>query len=426
MLYNDLKQYILSGGYDEIFSKIYCGRDMTSVHERYISLVEKFCEFFGFDHDMYLFSNPSRSEISGNHTDHNLGRVCAASVDLDIIAVAAKNNENKVVIKSYGFDADELYLSDLTANEKYFGTSLSLIRGIADRFNQMGYGTGGFFAYTVSDIPVGAGLSTSAAFSDITGTIFNHFYNDGKIDAVEIAKISKYAENVHFGKPSGLMDQIACAVGGFAAIDFEDPASPVVTPLFFDLEKHGYELYIVETGASHANLTDEYAAIPFEMKSVAKIFGKDVLRGLTEADLYEKFAEIREKCGDRALLRAIHFVNEDIRAGEIVFAMQNDDIDAFLAIIKASGDSSAKYLQNSCVAGAKKEQAVSVALAVAENILKNGGGTCRVHGGGFAGTIQAFVPSENAAGLAELLDGVFGKGATHILKIRPQGAICTL
>lgn len=399
--------------------KLGYGKDTA---ERYVAAVEKFFSIYGERDDFSVFSVAGRSEICGNHTDHNHGKVAAASIDLDIIAIAAKCDGNVIRVKSEGFDEDVVDISSLSsANSKHFSSS-ALIRGTCDGFEKNGRKFGAFCAYTESRILKGSGLSSSAAFEVMIGTIENHLYNDGTMDFIEVSKIAQYAENEHFGKPCGLMDQMACAAGGFVRIDFADPKNPVAEKIDFDPSSHGYSLYIVNTGGSHADLNDDYASVPSEMKSVAKFFGKDVLRGITEADLTASASEIRKACGDRALLRAYHFVRENDRVEALFRALENDDMAGFLSVINASGASSATLLQNYYSTKAPQEQGIALACAVANSVMA-GDGACRVHGGGFAGTAQVFVPASKEAAFVREIETVFGKGSATKLTIRPGGAV---
>lgn len=397
-----------------------CLNDQTK--QRYISAVEKFFALYGETDDFHVFSVSGRSEICGNHTDHNHGKVAAASIDLDIIAVAAKCDGCEIMVKSEGFDEDIVDISSLSSElSENFG-SAALIRGVCDGLNNNGRNYGAFHAYTESRILKGSGLSSSAAFEDMIGTIENHLYNNGSIDYVEISKISQYAENVHFGKPCGLMDQMACAAGGFVGIDFEVPSSPKAENVAFDIDSHGYSLYIVNTGGSHADLNDDYASVPAEMKAVAHFFGKDVLRGISEKQLNDNALDIRRECGDRALLRAYHFVHENARVDKLFEAISRDDMPAFLSVIRESGVSSATLLQNYYSTKAPHEQGIALACAVAQSIMGDDG-ACRVHGGGFAGTAQVFVPKAKEEAFKKEIETVFGAGSATKLSIRAGGAV---
>ncbi|MBP5237263.1 MAG: galactokinase [Clostridia bacterium] len=420
----DIKNVICSGKLDGYFRREYGKEASEAQKSRYLKALDTFSSIYGGDREVSVFSVGGRSEISGNHTDHNRGRVVAAAVSLDIIAVASVRDDDTVRIKSEGFPEDAVDLGQYTAPvEESFYTSGAIIAGVADGFRRKGFAAGGLDAYTVSDVKGGSGLSSSAAFEVMVGNMLNHFYNGGRVSAIDIAKIAQYSENRFFGKPCGLMDQTACAVGGFVAIDFEDPENPKVTPLSFELEKAGYSLCIVSPGGSHADLNDEYASIPAEMKSVAGEFGKDVLRGLTEKDIIGKMPELRKKTGDRAVLRALHFIGEDRRAGELAEIISSGDIRRFLKSVSESGNSSFKYLQNVYQTKDAKEEGLALALKASEIFLEGTESACRVHGGGFAGTIQAFVPADTAGKYREYMDELFGKDSCRTLCVRPDGAV---
>ena len=403
--------------------KIY-GEKSKEASKRIAKAVNEFMSIYG-EGDFSVFSVSGRSEICGNHTDHNLGEVAAASVDLDIIAVARVVSGKVIKVKSEGFDEDVVDTKSLKPDPSENGTSASLIRGVIDGLKKNGRNTGSFVAYTTNQIKKGSGLSSSAAFEDMIGTIENHFFNEGKIGFTEIAQIGQYAENKFFGKPCGLMDQIACAAGGFVHIDFKDPKNPKTEKVKFDPEKHGYALYIVDTGGSHVNLTPDYASVPAEMKAVAELFGQKTLRGISEKTLISKTDEIRKKLGDRAMLRAIHFVRENDRVRELFKALKNDDIEAFLDVVRASGKSSATLLQNCYSVTDVKEQGIPLACAVAESVV-GPSGAFRVHGGGFAGTIQAYVPLDKEKVFVKKMSESFGKDAVTKLRIRPYGAVKVL
>ncbi len=418
-----LKEYLYGTALDAALAALYGEDKVAAQKARYAAAIDEYTALYGDGEDLHLFSVPGRTEISGNHTDHNHGKVIAGSIDLDIIAVAAKTAENKICIKSHGFDMDEVSLDNLTPDETAFFGSGAIIAGMCDGFAKKGFQFGGFKAYTTSNVLKGSGISSSAAFEVMVGNILNHFYNGGTVAAPEIAKIAQYAENVFFGKPCGLMDQVACASGGIVTIDFADPKAPIIEKLDFDLTGAGYSLCIVNTGGNHANLNDDYASIPAEMKKIASYFGKSVLREVTVEELTAKAAELRSFAGDRALLRAFHFLAENDRVTAQVAALKANDLDAFLAGVTASGNSSFKYLQNVYTAINVAEQGLSLALLLAEKALCGVSAACRVHGGGFAGTIQAFVPAEKVADFASALDAVFGENATTVLHIRPDGAV---
>ena len=421
-----LKDNILSGALDVRFSKLY-GSDESALarqRARYAALIDEFASRYGEDRDIALFSVPGRSELSGNHTDHNHGCVIAGSIDLDIIAVAAKNEDNVIRIKSEGFPEDVVDTDVFnTPDEARFGKSDALIAGVADGFRCRGFKAGGYDACTTSSVLKGSGISSSAAFEDMIGNILNHIFNEGKIDNVEIAKIAQYAENVFFGKPCGLMDQMACAVGGIVAIDFADPKCPVINKLDMDISGAGYNLCITNTGGNHADLTEDYASVPAEMKEIAAYFGKSVLRDLEEENFVASIPLLRGKYSDRSILRALHFFAENRRVGEQTEALANGDLDAFFANVIASGRSSYCYLQNVYTTKNVAEQGLSLALCLSERQLSGKKAAWRVHGGGFAGTIQAFVPTNDVPAYREAMDAAFGAGACMVLRIRPVGAI---
>ena len=413
---------IKNGSLDATLTHLY-GKDRLEAQKvRYTEAVSEFIAIYG-DLDVSIFSVPGRTEVSGNHTDHNKGCVLAAALDLDIIAIANKCDEKVISIKSKGFDRDDVDITNLDPSAYADYGSAAIIAGICDGFGKRGFAYGGFKAYTTSDVFKGSGISSSAAFEVQVCNVINHFYNDGAVDAPELAKISQYAENVFFGKPCGLMDQTACAVGGFVAIDFADPTKPVIEKLEFDLGKAGYCLCIVNTGGNHADLNEDYASVPAEMKAVAAEFGRDVLRGLTYDDILSKLPALREKVGDRAVMRALHFIEENGRVAYQKQALLDGDIDTFFRGVLASGDSSFKQLQNVYTVKCVEEQGLSLALALCKHVLDGKGGAWRVHGGGFAGTVQAFVPVALKEEFRAVLDSAFGKGACAVLNIRPEGAI---
>ncbi len=415
-----LKKELLSGALKR-YSNLYS--DIEAQTARFIKAIDKFCERFGSERDISVFSVPGRSEISGNHTDHNNGAVLAGAIDRDIIAVAAKNDDGVIRFLSEGYPESEIILSK-TDNPDNFQdyTSEALIAGMARGFLNTGYEIGGYDAYATSEVLKGSGISSSAAYEVMIGNILNYLYNGGEVDNKKVAELARYAENVFFGKPCGLMDQMACAVGGFVFIDFEKSDAPVVEPIDFSLSDYGYSLCIVNTGGNHANLNDDYASVPGEMKAVAKEFGKETLRGLREESIIKNIASLRSKLGDRAILRAIHFIRENERVVGIKAALEASNISSFLDGVLASGNSSFKYLQNVYTTLNPKEQGLSLALAVSEGFLRDKQSAWRVHGGGFAGTIQAFVKDEYADEYVALLDSVFGQGSAMHLRIRPVGA----
>lgn len=419
-LYKTIEE-IQNGAFAQRLKKVYItDEEAEKQAERYISLAKDFDGVFGNREDIRFFSAPGRTEVGGNHTDHNHGRVLAAGINLDAVAIASKNDENIVRVKSRGYNMDTVDLSDLSIDDGDTGHSNALVRGMCDGFVKRGYKIGGFDACTVSSVLSGSGLSSSAAFEVLVGTCLNYLYNDGKVDAVTIAQIAQYAENVHFGKPCGLMDQMASSVGGFITIDFKDPENPVIEKVDFDFASCGHALCIVDTKGNHSDLTDEYAAIRTEMESVASYFGKKVLRETNEAEFYKNIPEIREKFGDRAVLRAIHFFGDNARVVSEVEALRNGNFDEFKRLICESGASSYMYNQNVYSVKKPNEQPVALGLAVSEQVLKEKG-AYRVHGGGFAGTMQAFVPKELLSTYKNAVESVFGEGSCYVLLIRPLG-----
>lgn len=416
----EVKMLIESGFLDEKLTDLYVDYSRIAYQKsRYIKALDEFEKCFGAC-DVEVYSAPGRSEISGNHTDHQHGKVLAASVNLDAIAVVSKTESEEVNIVSEGFDRITVSLKELSMKESEKETTTALTKGVLAGLERMGYQNGGFNAYVTSDVLIGAGLSSSATYETIIGTIVSHLYNVGRIGETEIAMAGQYAENTYFGKPCGLMDQMACSVGSMVAIDFVDPLSPKVNQIEFDLNEFGYSLCITDTKGSHADLTADYAAVPKEMKAVAAFLGKEVLAEVSEEDFYKNLPEIRKELGDRAVLRAIHFMEENKRVSMAVEALKKQDVDSFLTQIKASGVSSFQYLQNVYTNSDVKHQNVSVALAISESILGDNG-VARVHGGGFAGTIQAFVKNDFVKNYRTGMDAVFGAGACKILKIRKCG-----
>jgi galactokinase len=387
---------------------------------RYNSLLDKFNKTFGRK-DIMLFSSPGRTEIGGNHTDHNYGRVLAGAVNMDNIAVAAKNSTNTVSILSSGYEKFEVDLSNLSPDKAEKYTSASIVRGVSSRMKELGFAIGGFECCIDSGVPVGSGLSSSASFEVLIGAIISHLFNSGKLEPVQNALIGQYAENVYFGKPCGLMDQTACAVGGLVTIDFKDPSKPIVKKVNFDFVATGFSLVITDTGGNHADLNDEYASLPTDMKAVAAELGAKVLREVSLDQVLDIAPKIREKVGDRAILRAIHFERDNQRVVEQVASLEKNDFKAFLGMVVDSGYSSYMYNQNIYPVNNVREQGVSLALALSDIVLK-GQGAWRVHGGGFAGTIQAFVPQNLLDKYITTLEHMFGKGACHNLFIRQKGA----
>lgn len=417
----DLKGMLTSGALDERLRRVYVtDSEVEAQYARYAAVIDAFSELFSGERDIRLFSAPGRTEVGGNHTDHNHGRVLAAGINLDAIAAAAKNDDNVVRVKSEGYPMDVVDLSDLSVQPSELGHSPALVRGVCQGFLNYGYKIGGFDAATASRVLSGSGLSSSAAYEVLVGTMLNYLYNDGKVDAVTIAKIAQYAENEYFGKPCGLMDQTACSVGSFVTIDFNDPQNPEIEEVKFDFAACAHALCIVDTKGSHSDLTDEYAYIREEMESVAQYFGKKVLREVPEAEFYGEIASVRKRVGDRAVLRAMHFYADNARVLKEVDALRAGDFEAFKQYILESGNSSYMYNQNVFSVKKPQEQPVSLALAISQRVLA-GRGAWRVHGGGFAGTIQAFVPLDLLDTYKSEIERVFGEDACYVLSIRPVG-----
>lgn len=418
-----LKEKIASGDYDARLKEVYLSdKAVADQKERLAVIIDEYVKLFGDNENIELFSAPGRTEVGGNHTDHNHGKVLAASVDLDTVAAAVKRDDSVIVEKSFNFDALEVDISDLNIHTEEFGKSSGLIRGMCAGFVEYGYKIGGFNAASMSRVLSGSGLSSSAAYEVLIGTILNHLYNDGKVSAVDIAKIAQFAENKYFGKPCGLMDQMASSVGSFITIDFKDPSEPIIKKVNFDFASCGHALCIIDTGGDHADLTDDYAAVRGEMEQAAEVFGKNVLRDVDEAEFMSNISLVREKVNDRAVLRAMHFYAENKRAEAEVKALESGDFDAFKELVTESGRSSYMYNQNVFTTKDVAHQGVSLALAMCEYLLK-GKGAWRVHGGGFAGTVQAFVPVDMLDDFCEKIEAVFSKGSCHVLSIRPFGGI---
>jgi len=387
----------------------------------YENMKEQFQTIFHKEAE-YVYSAPGRSELSGNHTDHQHGCVLAAAINLEAVACVSRNAENVIRIQSKGYPMCTVDLSDLSVHAEEMNTTMALIRGVAARMNELGCDVKGFDAYVESTVLPGSGLSSSAAFEVLVGTIINGVYFDNKCTAVEIAQISQYAENVYFGKPCGLMDQMACSVGNIISIDFADTAKPVIERIDFDFPKAGYALCIIDSGADHADLTDEYADITKELKAVCGVFGKNYLREVDEDEFYAKIPEVRAAAGDRGVMRAMHIFDENKRVKKQVEALKNNDFDTFLQYVILSGQSSWMYLQNVIPTGAKGHQEVALALGLTKKLL-GGKGAYRVHGGGFAGTIQAFVPLTMLDEFKAGIEKVLGEGSCHVLSIRAEGGV---
>ncbi|MBR6486880.1 MAG: galactokinase, partial [Lachnospiraceae bacterium] len=415
-----LKEFIKNGSMDERLVDIYADKALLDKQkERYTAAVDKFISLYG-NREVTVFSAPGRSEVGGNHTDHQHGQVLAAAVNLDVIAIVSATDDGIIKVVSDSFDIAPIDVNDLEKKDEEEGSSEALIRGVAGKIKADGFKVGGFVAYMTSDVLVGAGLSSSAAFEVAVGNVLSGLYNNMDLTDVYIAKVSQYAENHYFGKPCGLMDQMASSVGSLVNIDFYDVNEPVINPVKVEFDKFGHSLCIVDTKGDHADLTPEYAAIPVEMKKVARYFGKDYLKEVPYDDFYDKIPEVRRECGDRAVLRALHFFEDDRRVTDEVNALKAGDFEEFKKLIRESGDSSYKYLQNVYPVCDLDNQNVAVALALTEHILKDKAGY-RVHGGGFAGTIQAFVPNDLVDDYKRGIEKYFGEGSCHVLKVRKYG-----
>ena len=411
---------VSTGVYDTLFSRLYPGEDPIFHRKRWNELLNSHNKRVGDDYPR-LFSAPGRTELSGNHTDHNRGCVLAASVQLDTIAAVSQSSgadSNTVVIISEGYKPVSVDLADLTKIPAESGNTTALVRGIAAGIVESGGRVGGFNATTTSRVLGGSGLSSSAALEVLVGSIFNELFNKGRFSPVELAKIGQYAENEYFDKPCGLMDQVACANGGAVAIDFSDPSSPAVEAVNADFHAAGFTLAVVDSGGNHADLTADYAAIPGEMRQVAEELGFEVLRETDEQAFLAALPDIRKKTGDRALLRALHFYSENRRVSAMVEALKSADIDGYLEGVRGSGDSSYRFLQNVFSPHHVNDQAVSLALALTERFLGTQG-ACRVHGGGFAGTIQVFIPNERFDSYRKYMEPFFGENCVVKLSIRP-------
>ena len=418
LLLTKINRHELDGRLKEFYDA--SDESLSFQRKRYYDAVSKYVEIYGED-EVEIYSAPGRTEICGNHTDHQNGMVLAASINLDIIAVVGTGNADCVEFTSKGYSPIRFDIANLDILEEERGTTTALLKGVIKGIQDKGYKTGSFKVYATSEVLSGSGLSSSAALEALAGTILSGLYNDMKVSPVDIAIIGQYAENVYFGKPCGLMDQIACSVGDFVQIDFKKPGEPVVNKINFDIESAGYQLCIVDTKGSHANLTDDYAAIPFEMKQVAGFFGKEYLSEIHFEDFLSALPNLYEKVSNRAVLRAFHFLTENERVKKAASALEENRFEDFLMLIKESGDSSYKYLQN-VYSTRYEQQQIPVALALSEYFLQ-GNGVCRIHGGGFAGTIQAFVKKDCVAGYKSFIENILGQNSCHVLKVRKQGGI---
>lgn len=403
--------------------KILYGKDSDYLKyqaKRYQNLLSYYVEHFELKDSVYIFSSPGRIEIGGNHTDHNHGKVLAASVNIDSIAAVSKNTVNTVIFHSKNFhNPFQVSLEKLEKRKNEQKTTSALIRGIAARFNKLGYNTGGFNACMFSDIKIGSGLSSSASVEVLIASIFNKLFNNSCISPEKIAQIAQFAENYYFNKPCGLMDQLTCSCGGILAINFKDPESPEIKKINFNFSKSHYSILVVDTGSNHADLTDDYSSIPLEMKNAAHQFDKNTMGDISEKQFINALPQIRKKIGDRAILRAIHFIQENKRVDRQIIALENNNFTEFLKLISESGNSSFKYLQNCYSNKNIIKQSIPLALALTENFIKKtGSGSCRVHGGGFAGTIEVFLPDAHIQPYKKIIEPVFGKNSVMKLQIR--------
>ena len=419
-----LREQIAAGRWDAALAALYGGSEKVLARQRsrYGAALEQFELYYGPGRQVQIYSAPGRTELGGNHTDHQHGCVLAAAIQLDVVAVVSFRTDRKLRLQSEGYPMDTIDLSRLEAQPSEQGTSAALIRGIAAKLAQNGVQPSGFDAYTTSAVLTGSGLSSSAAFEILLGTIFNEHDNDGAMTPVALAQAGQYAENIYYGKQSGLMDQTACASGGVVYVDFQDTASPKVTAHAVDFARYGYAICITDTKGSHADLTDDYTAIPTEMRQVAAQFGQTELRGVSEEAFYAAIPQLRRSCSDRAILRAMHFFAENRRAGAQAQALESGDMAQFLTLVQESGASSAELLQNLYSASKPTAQEIPLAIAVSKRLLA-GAGAVRVHGGGFAGTIQAFVPQAQVAMYTKAMEQLFGEGSCYVLRIRPVGGV---
>jgi hypothetical protein len=421
---NQTKQFINEDKVRNLFEKLYGKDEVSNQIKRYEATLDGYAKTFG-DSEVKLFSSPGRTEISGNHTDHNHGKVIGGSINLDCVGVAGKTNGNVVRVISETFNQDiTINLDNLSHGNRNTGTE-ELLKGILQGFVEKGFNVGGFNAYITSNVIASAGVSSSAAFETLICQIVNTLFNDNKIDIVTYAHISKFAENVYWEKSSGLLDQMCCAAGGLISIDFKNPLTPKVKKLDFDFASTGYKLIIVQTGRGHADLSEDYSSIPNEMKKVAKFFDKEVLADITLKDVLDNFMKLREYAGDRAVIRAIHFFEENDRVDAEVLALEKGDFKTFLENVNESGNSSWKYLQNCFTNAAPQEQGITNVLALTELFLKKKGcGVCRVHGGGFAGVIMTLLPNDIAEEYIEYIESHTQRKSAFNMIIRPLGSIC--
>jgi len=415
---NKIKSAILNGEFDKNFTTLYGETENAKI--RYVNACECFKDLYPVSGDIRLFSAPGRTEVGGNHTDHQHGCVLAGSVNLDVIAVVSLNDDGKIRIKSEGYDMDVVDVNELDKVDKETGKAISLIRGVCSKFVEMGCKLQGFNAYTTSNVLKGSGLSSSAAFEVLIGTILNGLFMDNSVPAIEIAKIGQFAEREYFGKPCGLLDQMASSLGGFTYADFHNPSDPITESIDLDIKSYGYTLCVVDTGGDHANLTDDYAGITVECREISNALGVQYLRDADVDKFYNSLSVLRKDCGDRAILRAFHFFNEQQRVEDMKSALKNGDFEAFLKLVNESGQSSYDYLQNLYSVSNVSEQGLSLAIALTKQFL-GGKGACRVHGGGFAGTIQCYIPSDMLDCYKAMIEKTFGEGSCCVLNIRPVG-----
>ena len=413
-----LKNAIAMGKFNEDFCLLYGESKIAA--QRYLNACESFEKLYENSDDIYVFSAPGRTEIGGNHTDHQHGCVLAGSVNLDVLAIVSLNDDNKIRIKSKGYDMDTVDIRDFEINPKEKGYAISLIKGVCKKFTELGYNIKGFNAYTTSNVLKGSGLSSSAAFEVLIGTILNGLFAKNQVSSIEIAKIGQYAEREYFGKPCGLLDQMASSLGGFTYADFNDPVNPEIQSINLDINSYGYTLCVVDTGGNHANLTQDYADITLECKSISNALGVEFLRDTDPQKFYDDIKNLRKNCGDRAVLRALHFFNEQQRVSDQKSALEKGDFETFLKLVNESGQSSYDYLQNLYSTSAVNEQGLSLGIALTKQFL-NGKGACRVHGGGFAGTIQCYIPTDMLEEYKTMIENVFEKGSCNILSVRSVG-----
>ena len=418
MTLTEVKNKIQNGAFDNSFNMLYGNAEQAK--SRYLKACDCFKEIYKEEDGIRLFSAPGRTEIGGNHTDHQHGCVLAGGVNLDVIAIVAPNADGKIRIKSEGYDMDVIDINDTDINPSESGRASALIRGVCAKFKEMGAPVSGFNAYTTSNVLKGSGLSSSAAFEVLVGTVINAMFYDNKADAITVAKIGQYAEREYFGKPCGLLDQMASSLGGFTYADFNNPESPITEKINLDIQSFGYTLCVVDTGGNHADLTQDYADITVECKKISNTLGVDFLRDADEDKFYSNLASLRKECGDRAILRAFHFFNEQKRVEGQKTALKKGDFEGFLKLVNESGESSYDYLQNLYSNSNVAEQGLPLALALTKQFL-NGKGACRVHGGGFAGTIQCYIPTEQLDSYKQMIENVFGGGSCCVLNIRPVG-----